>query len=352
MNMEINPTQNAPSQASPGSKLLSVRNLQTWFYLDDKRIIKAVDDVSFDLNAGETLGIVGESGSGKSTVMVSIIRVVDQPGRIVGGNIFYKGQDLLKLSNEEMRRLQGKNIGIVFQDPTASLNPLFTIGQQLREAVKIHEDLSKQGIDDRVHDILQKVGIEANKVNLNKYPCDFSPGYRQRVMIALAILCRPDLIMADEPTTILGVTVQAWILESLRQLQQELGAALIMVTHDFGVVTQMASKIMVMYAGHLVELANRNDILLSPRHPYTLGLIRSVPIIEARRSRRLTVIPGFSPDMINLPPGCPFAPRCERALKECSFSRPPLSEVAPNHQVACFNPIGIGEVDILSELEA
>ncbi len=347
----MNTHTNIPPAPIP-SRLLSVRNLRTWFYLDEQRIIKAVDDVSFDLNPGDTLGIVGESGSGKSTVMASIIRVVDTPGRVVGGEIHFKGQDLLKLPDDEMRRVRGKNIGIVFQDPTASLNPLFTIGQQLSEAVSIHEDLDKAAVNERVHNILQKVGIEATQENLNKYPCDFSPGYRQRVMIAMSILCHPDLIMADEPTTILGVTVQAWILESLRQLQEELGAALIMVTHDFGVVTQMASKIMVMYAGHMVELADKRSILINPHHPYTLGLIRSVPIIEARRSRRLKVIPGFPPDMVNLQPGCPFAPRCERALPECTQERPPLVEISPSHWIACFAPIADGEVDILSELEA
>jgi len=333
-----------------GEALLDVRELKTYYKLDKRREIHAVEGLSFRLDSGETLGIVGESGSGKSTVSRSLIRLVDRPGYIAGGQILWKGRDLLELSDGEMTRLRGKEIGLIFQDPSTSLNPLLTVGGQLLETLQIHLRLPYAQARDQVLETLDMVGIREGDAVFHKYPCDYSTGFRQRVMIAMSIVCRPDLVIADEPTTMLGVTVQAQILAALRTLQRQLGMGMILITHDFGVVSQVSDRILVMYGGYAMEYAPKREFLLAPKHPYSLGLISSVPIIEARKSRRLKVIPGFPPDMLRLPPGCPFAPRCSYAQPKCDEKMPPLEEVAPNHWCACYFPVPQADLDLVEQL--
>jgi oligopeptide transport system ATP-binding protein len=333
-----------------GDALLEVRDLKTYYKLGKGREIRAVENLSFKLDCGDTLGIVGESGSGKSTVSRSLIRLVDKPGYIAGGQITWKGRDLLQVSPEEMTKLRGKEIGLIFQDPTTSLNPLRTIGGQLLETLQMHLDLTGPQAHQRVLETLELVGIREGHAVFHKYPCDYSTGFRQRVMIAMSIVCRPDLVIADEPTTMLGVTVQAQILSALKNLQDQLGMAMILITHDFGVVSEVSDRILVMYAGYAMEYAPKRQFLLAPKHPYSLGLISSVPIIEARRSKRLKVIPGFPPDMLRLPPGCPFAPRCDYAQDKCRETMPPLEEMAPNHWCACYFPVAKADLDLVEQL--
>ena len=333
-----------------GQHLLEVRDLKTYYKLGKNREIKAVEGLSFVLDPGQTLGIVGESGSGKSTVSRSLIRLVDKPGYIAGGQMLWRGRDLLNVPDGEMARLRGKDIGLIFQDPTTSLNPLLTIGGQLLETVKTHLRLSDGEARRRVLDTLELVGIREGDAVFHKYPCDYSTGFRQRVMIAMSIVCRPDLVIADEPTTMLGVTVQAQILAALRELQRELGMAMILITHDFGVVSEISDRILVMYAGYAMEYAPKREFLLEPKHPYSVGLITSVPIIEARKSRRLKVIPGFPPDMLKLPQGCPFAPRCSYVQARCHEEMPEIAEVAPDHWCACHFPVPKADLDLVEQL--
>lgn len=333
-----------------GHHLLEVRDLKTYYRLGKKRVIKAVEGLSLTLDPGETLGIVGESGSGKSTVSRSLIRLVDKPGYIAGGQMLWKGTDLVDLPDEKMSQLRGKEIGLIFQDPTTSLNPLLAVGGQLLETVKIHLGLSENEAREQVLKTLELVGIREGNDVFHKYPCDYSTGFRQRVMIAMAIVCRPDMVIADEPTTMLGVTVQAQILAALRELQDRLGMAMILITHDFGVVSEVSDRILVMYAGYVMEYAPKREFLLEPKHPYSLGLITSVPIIEARKTRRLKVIPGFPPDMLKLPPGCPFAPRCNYVQDKCHEEVPELTEIATNHWCACHFPVPKADLDLVEQL--
>jgi oligopeptide/dipeptide ABC transporter ATP-binding protein len=332
------PTPATQPAAAYSGPLLDVRDLQTHFFVGRNTVVKAVDGVSFTVDRGEALGIIGESGSGKSVTSRSILRVVDRPGRIIGGQILFKGRDLLSLSEREMREVRGSQIGIIFQDPTTSFDPVFTIGQQLTETVLAHRRISKDEAREQVLEALRLVGVTNGERVLKQYPVDFSAGFRQRLFIALAIVLKPDLVIADEPTTTLGVTVQAEILANLKGIQQQLGMAIILITHDFGVVSQVCNKIMVMYAGRPAEYASKRAVLTSPRHPYTVGLIRSVPLIETRRTHRMSMIPGFPPDMTRLPPGCAFAPRCEHAQDECRRSVPKLADVEPHHAAACYFP--------------
>ncbi len=319
--------------------LLEVKDLEVQYPLGSAGTIKAVEDLSFDLHRGETLGIIGESGSGKSTVSRALIRLVGRPGYIAGGHICWKGKDLLAFSAEKMRDLRGKEIGLVFQDPTTSLNPLIPVGTQLLETVQRHLGFDGDDARRRVFETLELVGIHDREAVFSKYSCDYSAGFRQRVMIAMAIVCRPDLLIADEPTTVLGVTVQAQILRALKELQKELGMAMIVITHDFGVVSEVSDRILVMYAGLSMELAPKREFLLNPLHPYTVGLIGSVPLIEARKSSRLNAIAGFPPDMLRLPPGCPFSPRCGFVQAVCSSVMPPSLENNPGHWCACHFPV-------------
>jgi oligopeptide transport system ATP-binding protein len=316
--------------------LLDVEDLKTYFFLEGGRILKAVDGISFRVNRGETLGIVGESGSGKSVTARSILRVVEPPGKIVGGKIIFDGEDLLTLS--DMGKIRGKRISMVFQDPGAALDPLFTVGNQYIETITANLKCSHATAIERSIKSMKEVGVPDPASALHQYPMEFSAGMIQRLMIGLAISCDPDLILADEPTTTLGVTIQAQILQTLVKTQKELGMAMILITHDFGVISQMADDIMVMYAGKCMEYSDKKTMLVKPKHPYTIGLINSVPSIENETISRLKEIPGFPPDMLNLKPGCPFAPRCERVGKECRLEMPDLEEIEPSHWIACFYP--------------
>ncbi len=322
-------------QTKDVTPLLSVQNLKTQFFTPDG-VVKAVDDVSFDLLPGETLGIVGESGCGKSVTSMSIMRLISPPGKIVDGKLMFEGRDLRTVSDAEMRAIRGKEIAMIFQDPMTSLNPVLTIGRQISEAVELHLKLGTRAALVRVSELLALVGIPSPTKRLGDYPHQFSGGMRQRVMIAMALSCNPKLLIADEPTTALDVTIQAQILELIARLRDEFHMAVILITHDLGVVAGMADRIIVMYAGHIVEDAPAADLYHDPRHPYTLGLLRSVPRLDSDRRSRLIPIGGLPPDLVNMPPGCPFAPRCAYAVDESLKERPLLRPVAPNHSVACW----------------
>ncbi len=315
--------------------LLSVQHLKTQFFTPGG-VVKAVDDVSFDLQAGETLGIVGESGCGKSVTSMSIMRLIAPPGKIVGGKILFEGRDLLAMNDNEMRHVRGKEVAMIFQDPMTSLNPTLTIGRQITESVELHLKLNGRAAQIRAAELLALVGIPSPQKRLADYPHQFSGGMRQRVMIAMALSCDPKLLIADEPTTALDVTIQAQILELMGRLRDEFHMAVMLITHDLGVVAGMADRIIVMYAGHIVEEALAADLYHDPRHPYTLGLLRSVPRLDSDRRSRLIPIGGLPPDLVNVPPGCPFAPRCTFAVDESLKERPELHPVAANHAVACW----------------
>ncbi|HEY8447063.1 MAG TPA: ABC transporter ATP-binding protein [Thermomicrobiales bacterium] len=335
-------------ETTSAQPVLEVRNLQTVFPTRDG-LIRAVDDVSFTVEQGKTLGIIGESGSGKSVTARSILRVVDRPGRVVGGSVKLFGRDLLTLSEREMREIRGRDIGMIFQDPGASLNPVRKVGTQIVETYMTHRKASKNEARERALESLAIAGIPNPTEVFDLYPVDLSSGAKQRVMIAMAIVCRPALLIADEPTTMLGVRTQRHILESLLKVQEELAMAMILITHDFGVVSWMADEIMVMYGGRVVEHAPKFEILRRPRHHYTAGLIRSVPLIEERREKRLKSIPGFPPDLLNLPTGCIFHPRCEAADGLCQSVRPELGVAPedPRHRYACHHPVQEAVLDEL-----
>jgi peptide/nickel transport system ATP-binding protein len=317
--------------------LLEVKNLSTWFYMEEGTV-KAVNDVSFTLNSNEVLGIVGETGSGKSVTVKSIMRLIKPPGKIVSGEIIYKGQDILKIPEKEMYRVRGKEIAMIFQDPMMSLNPLYTIGDQLMETIKYHLGYDKRRAYLRAVEMLELVGIPEPEKRMNNYPFEFSGGMRQRVVIAIALSCNPSVLIADEPTTALDVTIQAQILELMKELQKEFKTGLIFITHDLGVIASMADRIMVMYGGRQVEIGTSDQIFYSPRHPYTKMLLRSVPRVD-KRLEKLESIPGQPPRMVDIPPVCPFLPRCPRRVERCLKELPELSEIEENHYVRCFNPV-------------
>jgi len=318
--------------------LLTVRNLSTYFYMEEG-VVTAVDDVSFDLKSEEVLGIVGETGSGKSVTVKSIMRLIKPPGKIVSGEIIYKDKDILKINEREMHKIRGKEIGMVFQDPMTSLNPLYTIGNQLMETIMQHQQVSKEEAFKRAVEMLKMVQIPEAEKRMNSYPFEFSGGMRQRVVIAIALSCNPSVLIADEPTTALDVTIQAQILELMKQLQSELKSALIFITHDLGVIASMASRIMVMYGGKQMEMGSSDDIFYSPMHPYTSMLLKSVPRVD-KKLDRLEPIPGQPPRMIDVPKVCPFLPRCPRSVDECSKDLPKLEMVSEGHYVRCYNPVG------------
>jgi oligopeptide/dipeptide ABC transporter ATP-binding protein len=321
-------------------KILEVRNLQTSF-TTERGVLKAVDDVSFDLAPGKTLGVVGESGCGKSVTSLSIMRLIpNPPGKITGGQILYKGRDLLQLSSEEMRKIRGNEISMIFQEPMTSLNPVFTIGNQLMEAILLHQDLSKSGALDKAVEMLRLVGIPAPEKRIRDYPHQLSGGMRQRVMIAMALSCNPKILIADEPTTALDVTIQAQILDLLRDLQQKTGLALLLITHDLGVVAEMAHDVVVMYAGRVVERAPVHEIFKSPKHPYTRGLLNSIPVLSRDptgkvKKSRLEPIPGIVPSLFDLPAGCRFQERCSLVSDECRASEPVLRDFSGIRSVRC-----------------
>lgn len=329
--------------------LLEVRNLKTQFKSKDG-VVKAVDDVSFYIDKGETLGVVGESGSGKSVTAMSILRLVQNPGKVVGGEIIFEGRDLLKLEDREMRKVRGKEIAMIFQDPMTSLNPVLTVGRQLSEPLITHLGLTKvQALKESV-DLLKMVGIPNAAERVRSYPHHFSGGMRQRVMIAMSLACRPKLIIADEPTTALDVTIQAQILELLEKLQAETGTAVMIITHALGVVAGMADRINVMYAGHIVETATSDELFANPRHPYTMGLLKSIPRLDEARRGRLEPIKGSPPDLLDLPKGCPFVSRCEYALPQAETILPKLRQVPSEtdggrseHWIACHSEVKMGD---------
>ena len=291
--------------------LLEVTDLQTHFFTEDG-LVKAVNGVSFHVEKGETLGIVGESGSGKSVTSLSVMRLIpNPPGKIVGGKILFDGEDLLTYDEDEMRKIRGKNIAMIFQDPMTSLNPVLTIGRQLTETLELHLRMTGREARRRAAELLSLVGIPSPEKRLDDYPHQFSGGMRQRVMIAMALSCNPDLLIADEPTTALDVTIQAQILELINKLKSELEMAVLIITHDLGVVARMADRINVMYAGRIVEEGPTGQIFADPRMPYTIGLLQSIPRLDEERGRRLNPIRGLPPDLINLPEICPFSPRCD-----------------------------------------
>jgi oligopeptide/dipeptide ABC transporter ATP-binding protein len=319
--------------------LLDVKNLKTYFYMQSGDVVKAVDGVSFTLTKGSVLGIIGESGSGKSVTSRSILRIVDEPGKVVGGEIIFKGENLLELSEKEMTKIRGAQISLIFQDPTTSFNPYIKIKDHLSEAYRVHKKESKENIKNRVIESLKVVGISNFDDILDRYPCEFSAGFRQRIFIAMSMIFNPDLLIADEPTTNLGITIQAEIIEALIEAKERAGNSVIIITHDFGVVSQFSDNILVMYAGHCVEYSPKKDLLLYPKHPYTVGLIQSVPLLEARKTKRLKSIPGFPPDMVNVPDGCPFAPRCVYKKDRCLQELPELTDLGGCRKVACHYPL-------------
>jgi oligopeptide transport system ATP-binding protein len=316
--------------------LLEVKGLQTQFFTQDG-VVKAVDGVSFYVNEGETLGIVGESGCGKSVSVLSVMRLIPQPpGKIVGGEVLFEGQDLLKVSDNEIRRVRGNKIAMIFQDPMTSLNPVLTIGRQIEEALELHMGMNKEEARKRSAELLSMVGIPEAENRLDDYPHQFSGGMRQRAMIAMGLACNPQLLIADEPTTALDVTIQAQIVELVKRLRDEIGMAIIWITHDLGVVAGLADRMMVMYAGHAVEEAPVKEVYADPRHPYTIGLLGSLPRLDELREDRLISIEGLPPDLIDLPPGCPFEPRCAWSVEKCREIRPELEPVGPRHRIACW----------------
>ena len=316
--------------------LLQVRGLTTRFRTD-RGVVTAVDDVSFDVNAGETVAVVGESGSGKSVTALSILRLIPYPpGQIVAGEILFEGRDLVKMSDRDIRAIRGDRIAMIFQEPMSSLNPTLTVGMQIAEPVNLHRGKSWRDSLSDARDLLEMVRIPDATRRAGSYPHQFSGGMRQRAMIAMALACKPRLIIADEPTTALDVTVQAQILDLLKALTRETGAALMLITHDLGVVARYADRVMVMYGGRMVEQATATDLYSHPRHPYTRGLLASIPRLDSDTSRRLEPIPGSPPDLASLPPGCAFAPRCRHASSLCSTQRPELRAAASSHLHACI----------------
>jgi len=315
--------------------LLEVRDLKTYFFTVEG-IVRAIDGVSFSVAKGETVGIVGESGCGKSVTSLSIMRLVPTPpGRIVGGTIAFKGADLVTKSEREMRQIRGNEISMIFQEPMSSLNPLFTIGEQVRETITLHQKMGRSEARRKTIELLELVGIPSAEKRVDDYPHQMSGGMRQRVMIAMALSCNPELLIADEPTTALDVTIQAQILDLMQKIKRELGTAIVLITHDLGVVAEFADRIAVMYAGKIVESANVVSIFKEPEHPYTVGLLGSIPKMNDLRER-LQAIEGTVPDPANLPLGCSFHPRCGYARDLCRTSMPDLVQVRENHQVRCW----------------
>ncbi|MCK6449339.1 MAG: ABC transporter ATP-binding protein [Alphaproteobacteria bacterium] len=327
------------------TKLLSVRDLQTHFINRDG-VVKAVDGVSWDLDRGETLGLVGESGCGKSITALSILRLVPSPpGRIVGGSIRFDGRELLSLPESAMRDLRGNDISMIFQEPMTSLNPVLTIGWQMAETLKLHQGMNRKAALDRAAEMLDLVRIPEPRRRLEQYPHELSGGMRQRVMIAMALACNPKVLLADEPTTALDVTIQAQILALMQELKERLGTAIVLITHDLGVIAEMAQRVVIMYAGRKVEEAPVDQLFDRPRHPYTVGLLGSVPrLVRGKGAHgmgtgaraRLAEIPGMVPSLIDMPKGCAFAPRCALATERCRTEYPPFEQKAPGHFAACW----------------
>ena len=330
--------------------LLEVKNLKTHFFTMEG-VVKAVDGVSYELNEGETLGLVGESGCGKSVSALSVMRLIpDPPGKIIDGEILLDGEDILKINMEGMREVRGAKIAMVFQEPMTSLNPVLTVERQITETLQLHMGMSKLESQRESVNLLTRVGIPDPEIRIKQYPHQFSGGMRQRVMIAMALSCNPRLIIADEPTTALDVTIQAQILDLMKSLTTELGVALIVITHNLGVVARYADRVNIMYAGKVIERGEAHEIYSNPRHPYTVGLLRSVPRLDLPRRAKLDPIEGQPPDLINLPPGCAFRERCRWAIDKCATDTPELVETSDGHLSACFraDELGATEIDFVN----
>ena len=325
-----------------GQPLLSVEELRVEFWTQ-RGTVHAVNGISFDIAPGETLGIVGESGCGKSVTSLALMGILPRAGRITGGTAMFGDRDLFTLSDRELRRIRGRDIAMIFQDPMTSLNPVLTIGRQIREALETHFDMRKAEATRRVAELLDNVGIPSAEIRLKDYPHQFSGGMRQRAMIAMALACEPKVLIADEPTTALDVTIQAQILDLLRRLVEDRETALILITHDLGVVAGMCKRVNVMYAGMFMETGSADQLFSRPRHPYTLGLLQSVPRLDAERKTKLQPIEGSPRDMLRSPQACPFQPRCRFEVEQSSLEVPPLRELEPGHMVACFNPVPVDE---------
>jgi oligopeptide/dipeptide ABC transporter ATP-binding protein len=325
-----------------GEPLLRVEDLHVRFGTE-RGLVHAVNGISFEIRPGETLGIVGESGCGKSVTSLAILGILARNGRVTNGRALFEGRDLIQMNDAELRRIRGKEIAMIFQDPMTSLNPVLTVGRQIREALETHFGMERKAADARCVELLDQVGIPSAKMRLKDYPHQFSGGMRQRAMIAMALACEPKLLIADEPTTALDVTIQAQILALLRTLVREHRTALVMITHDLGVVAGMCERVNVMYGGLFMETGSAEAIFGTPRHPYTLGLLQSVPRLDAERRERLKPIEGNPRDMLTEPRECPFAPRCRYEVEQSRQEVPPLVEIEPGHFVACFNPVPADE---------
>jgi peptide/nickel transport system ATP-binding protein len=322
-----------------GKPILEVNDLRTYFYTRDG-VVRSVDGVSFSVSEGETLAIVGESGCGKSVTSLSILRLIaSPPGKIVSGSIKFHGEDLLGFSDEQMRDIRGDKISMIFQEPMTSLNPVLTIGRQIGEVLELHRQCTKEEVRIRILELLKMVNIPEPESRIDEYPHQLSGGMRQRIMIAMALACDPEILIADEPTTALDVTIQAQILNLMRELRDRTRAAIILITHDLGVVAEMAQRVVVMYAGHKVEEANVFDLFEKPMHPYTLGLLNSMPRLDDAASKRLVEIPGMVPSMRTEIVGCAFAPRCSSATERCTQESPVLKDYGDQHWVSCWNPV-------------
>jgi oligopeptide transport system ATP-binding protein len=318
------------------TSLLEVKGLKTRFFTQDG-VVQAVNGVSYVLGEGEALGIVGESGCGKSVSVLSIMRLIpDPPGKIVGGEVMFEGRDLLKMTPDEVRDIRGNKIAMIFQDPMTSLNPVLTIGRQVSEALELHLGMDRKEARRRTVELLETVGIPEAVDRVDDYPHQFSGGMRQRVMIAMGLSCNPQILIADEPTTALDVTIQAQIVDLVKRLREEIGMAVIWITHDLGIIAGFAENVIVMYAGFIVEMAPVKGLYGDPRHPYTLGLLGSLPRLDAKTHEKLVSIEGLPPDLIALPEGCPFAARCDYVMDKCLEENPPLEPVGPNHYIACW----------------
>jgi oligopeptide transport system ATP-binding protein len=328
--------------------LLQVKDLKTYFFTDDG-VVKAVDGISYDVQPGEIVGLVGESGCGKTVSALSILKLIpNPPGRIVGGEIIFEGTDLVKADEEEIRHIRGNRIAMIFQEPMTSLNPVLTIGRQITESLELHLKMHRRSANKRAIELMEMVGIPEAETRISDYPHQFSGGMRQRTMIAMALSCNPKLLLADEPTTALDVTIQAQILELLTRLARELGTAVVIITHNLGVVARYADRVNVMYAGKIVESAVAPELYGNPHHPYTLGLLKSVPRLDRARKEKLEPIEGFPPDLIHMPEGCPFQPRCKFAVQKCEQEEPPLLLVNREHYSACWEWRRVGQASKLA----
>lgn len=318
--------------------LLEVKNLEVSFFTYAGEV-KAVRGISYELKPGEVMGIVGESGSGKSVSSYALMGIIPEPGKIISGNIIFDGKDITNLNEKERLKMRGKDIGMIFQDPMTSLNPVFTVGNQINESLKKHTSLSKEERTARIIELFQLVGINQPEKRMNQYPHEFSGGMRQRVMIAMALACNPKLLIADEPTTALDVTIQAQIVELLKDLKTKINMGIIFITHDLGVIADICDKVAVMYAGNIIETGSIDEIFYQPKHPYTWGLLKSMPKLNAEEHERLIPIEGNPVDLINPPKGCAFAPRCKHCMRVCLEKKPPAYTISEGHDALCWLPI-------------